>query len=676
MIFILQLFFVVDEIDSFENNRYSPVKDSLVKTPRRLISLEIHQVLPMTKNGNQILRHLLYFLLGTCLLTGGCGKSTGKNVQKSEPGKRLTAGKTSTKKKFDLKKITANKGGSQSGSEKDPDFSFVWHRDNGIDFVHYSGFDAQRAFPAANGSGIGIVDFDRDGLEDLYFGSGKSFPLEVNDAFHANQLYRNLGNWQFRKATPESNLGHAGYTSGIAIGDFDNDGFSDVYVGCYGENVLFHNQGDGSFEKVVGESIPHGRPERATGLPAEVPETPGWATSCVFLDYNHDGALDIYVCNYGIWNLEIKNNCGDREQNEPRFCSPTSVRPQPDILYENNGDGSFSDVSRKSGIYTFVTGKNGQRKQEDYRTQGVIATDFNNDGLIDLYCGNDMHPNLLLINSKGHVFQNKTELSSTGYGPNGGSKASMGVAAGDINQDGHIDLFCTNFSEEYNSFYKGLGNLQFAEVARANRLGEGARPWVGWGTEFVDIDFDGWKDVIVTNGHVDPNIKAFEKGQQHLQPCLIWKNQKGRFVLAKVAGDYFEAVHSGRALAVADLDNDGDTDFVIGHQNQRPALLENVTPQIKGQPIGLQVVGTLSNRDGIGVRLSSGGANAKGRMFHQGGGSYLSTHTGKILVNPENHEGWGVNWPSGQTGINGSIIPLKLSKVVVEPMLSKAGRKK
>ena len=564
------------------------------------------------------------FMLVILSLVIAVGCRNGEKANQSKGNASNDKNQKETRSSQDKK----DKDESTQGDNGPSDFEFVWRKETGVDFVHCSGFDDQRVFPAANGSGIGVVDFDLDGLADLYFASGKHFPVDKPAPGNTNQFFRNLGNWSFDQCSSEAHLDADAYCSGITVGDFDNDGFQDVYVGCYGVNLLYHNLGDGSFELMKGTGLPHGKPEPLADNFGDIPDTPGWATSSVFLDFDGDGDLDIYVGNYGIWNLELKNKCGDFEKNEPRFCSPTSVRAQADVLYENKGDGTFVDVSAQAGIYAKVKNKNQESVLENYRTQGVIATDFNADGLIDIYCGNDMDSNLLLINLGNGKFENRTEMSSTGYGPNGGSLASMGVAASDATNDGMMDLFCTNFSEEYNSFYKGLGDLQFAEVSKQNRLGEGARPWVGWGTEFVDLDCDGWLDVIVTNGHVDPNIKVFEKSQDHLQPCLIWKNTKGRFKLSAVKGEYFAKRHPGRALALADLDNDGDQDVIVGHQDQKPALLENVCKTVKSERnLTVQMIGTRSNRDGIGSVLRFKSDFGQLNRVLSGGGSYLSNHS-------------------------------------------------
>ena len=612
-------------------------------------------------------RGFLGVLLLTLLIFPGCRQSGKQDAGQPETGK-MAQGKSGDR---NLSQIDISprkkKDPAAAGVDLPTDFRFAWRKETGIDFVHCSGFDEKRVFPAANGSGVGILDFDLDSFADIYFVSGKHFPVDQQEADARNQVYRNLGNWQFDNCSHPTGLDADAYCSGVSVGDFDNDGFQDLYVGCYGPNLLFRNMGDGNFELVQGEGQPHGKPLVHQDSAGELPDTPGWATSSAWLDFNNDGNLDLYVGNYGIWNLELKNRCGNREQNQPRFCSPTSIRAQSDVLYESNGDGTFSDVSEAKGIYTYTQGKNKQKQREDFRTQGVIATDFNEDGLVDLYCGNDMHSNLLLINSRESGFENRTELSSTGYGPNGGSLASMGVAAADANNDGHIDLFCTNFSEEYNSFYKGLGGLQFAEVSKQNRLVDGARPWVGWGAEFIDLDGDGWMEVIVTNGHVDPNIDFFEPGQEHLQPCLIWKNEQGRFRLAKVEGDYFDNRHPGRALAVADLDNDGDADLVIGHQDRSPGILENLCSVKKGAASSFHLVGIESNRDGIGAALRFKHGNAELMRVLVGGGSYLSSHE---LVLRETRLGKNsfpaISWPSGARNVLDTGDPRQSIEVVIE----------
>ena len=343
--------------------------------------------------------------MGLCLLSFlGCRNQTlpdgsQKHGAESAGKKGGSANGSESNPKNDpsLSRVTQKKGkGSAVVPPAKKDFEFVWRKDTGIQFVHQSGFDEKRAFPAANGSGLGIIDFDRDGLEDIQFASGKFFPLDPADHRSPCQLYRNLGNWKFENCSKEAGAEENGYAVGITVGDFDNDGFQDFYVGCYGENALYINRGDGSFEKMNGEGLPKGRPSRPEGLDPSVPDTPGWATSSAFLDFDGDGNLDLYVGNYGIWDLNLKKNCGDLARNEPRFCSPTTVRPQGDVLYQNNGDGTFTDVSERAGIYTYGKGKNEERIREDFRTQGVIATDLNGDGWIDIYCGNDMNANLML----------------------------------------------------------------------------------------------------------------------------------------------------------------------------------------------------------------------------------------------------------------------------------------
>jgi prepilin-type processing-associated H-X9-DG protein len=296
---------------------------------------------------------------------------------------------------------------------------------SGIRFRHVSGNAKDKPFPAANGSGVGALDYDLDGRYDLYFATGTAFPLDRQRRDPINRMYRNLGEWRFDDVTGETGLGHNGFSSGIAVGDFDADGFPDVYVTCYGRNQFYRNCGDGTFEN-VGTNADGG----------------DFSTSAAFFDYDGDGLLDLYVCNYGKWSYEQNRFCGDRTRGVRIFCSPKSLEPERDVLLRNQGDGTFHDATAEAGLDKQVG-----------RGQGVLAADVNGDGHVDLYLGNDIHPNFLYLNQGNGRFRDASEASGTAYDGDGRMQAGMGVAGTDVDRDGRWDLFVTNFEGEHHTLF-------------------------------------------------------------------------------------------------------------------------------------------------------------------------------------------------------------------------------
>ena len=505
---------------------------------------------------------------------------------------------------------------------------------SGVDFRNDTGNSSERPFPAVNGNGVGALDYDLDGNVDLYFATGRSFPLDQPAANgNRNGLYRNLGEWKFTSVADKAGVGHHGYSAGVAVGDFDADGFPDIYLSCVGPNVLFRNRGDGTFES-VGE---------AAGV-----NDARWGTSAAFLDYDGDGLLDIYSCNYAEWSLETNHFCGNRARGVRIFCNPDSVAPERHLLFRNQADGTFVESLHAAGI----DGRLG-------RGQGVVAADVNRDGLIDLYVSNDLQPNFLFLNAGGGRFRDLTDESGAAYDQSGRSQAGMGVDAADLEGDGLPELFVTNFEQDYNTLYRNLGNLQFQDVSDVTGLAAASRPWVGWGTVLADFDGDGLRDVIVTNGHTDNNLAAMDCDAPFEQPPLVWRNQGKRFELVSGAGAYFTERHPGRALSMADLDNDGDSDIVIGHQDASPALLRNDRGVATANPpssVMIRLIGRSSNRDAVGslVTLHSGTLTTHHQIC--GGRSYLSSHDLRIVAacdgsHPARLE---IRWPNGmQSEITG-----------------------
>lgn len=512
--------------------------------------------------------------------------------------------------------------------------------DSGVDFVHVSGDSAEKPFPAANGSGAAAFDLDLDGLVDLYFLTGTPLPVDRSQAGPVNRCYRNLGDWKFEDVTIPTGLADGGYNAGVAVGDVDGDGFPDLFLNGLGPHRLYRNQGDGTFVE--------------TGAAAGVDDE-HWGTSAAFLDYDGDGWLDLYVCHYGLWTLETNIYCGDRARGLRSFCNPTTVEPAPHLLYHNEGDGTFRNATLEAGVGKGLG-----------RGQGVVAADINGDGWIDLYVGNDMNSNFLYLNAGDGSFRDISQESGTACDYMGTNRAGMGVDAADANDDGRMDLFVTNFEYEGSSYYENLGNNLFQEVSRTRGLTADSIRWVCWGAAFIDFDLDGRPDVVVTSGHVNDHAHDAGRDSPFEQPPGAWSNVHGRFTYAggPAAGDYFAHNHVGRGLAVADLDNDGDWDLVIGHLNGAPALLRNdALPASHAGWVRVQLIGTVSNRDAIGAELRLTTENGDTIVQQiKGGGSYLSAHDlRQILAVPGGPERakLEIRWPSGKQEV---VQPLEIGR--------------
>jgi len=518
----------------------------------------------------------------------------------------------------------------------------------GIDFHQHSGDSSEKPFPSANGSGLAALDYDLDGLHDLYFVTGTDFPIDLSQTSYRNRCFRNLGGWRFKDVTDCCGLEHNGYSHGVAVGDYDGDGFPDVYVSCYGANCLFHNCGDGTFHRV----------ELAAHVAHE-----GWAGSSAFFDHDNDGFLDLYVCNYGKWSLSNNPYCGDPNRGVRLFCSPRSVKADPDVFYRNNGNGTFRERTEESGLAC-----------RDGRALGVLAADLNEDGLIDLYVTNDLHANSLFLNEGAGRFRDASEFSGTAYDSVGSAMSSMGVDAADINGNGRLDVVVTHFQQEYNVLYRNGGQGLFQDVSAACGIGAPSLPFVGWGVVFADFDMDGWPDLAVTNGHVDDNRAAIGQSVSLSMQPMLMRNSKGRFdeVRAAEAGTYFTAKHGGRGLCMADLDNDGDQDLALNHRDGAAAVLRNdrAYPQSgKRRSLVVRLVGTRSNRDAIGSLLTFTADGRTQVVQVLGGGMYQSARDLRqffAILPGERDLVLEIRWPNGDRSTLSGLLAGQ-SVVVIEP---------
>jgi len=463
--------------------------------------------------------------------------------------------------------------GQSGGTKANPQPPFVdVTAASKISFVHQSGATPDKYMFETFGSGVAWIDYDNDGFPDLFFVNGK--PGASNALYHNNKdgTFTDVS----QKAGVAGNLTKQ-YRTGVAVGDYDNDGRLDIYVTAFGPNTLYHNNGDGTFSDVTSKA----------GVAGGATE---WSTSTGFIDFDRDGDLDLYVTNYLDYRMDDNPYCGFRKEGYRMYCNPTTFDGVADRLFRNNGDGTFSDVSREAGIAN-PAGKG----------LGVVFCDYDRDGDTDIYVANDMVRNFLYRNNGNGTFTDVAYAAGVGFDLNGKAQAGMGVDCADFNGDRLPDIFVTNFSDELNTLYQNLGNGLFEDVTTKIGLGSGYEP-LGFGTRLFDFDNDGDNDIYVTNGHVADNVQLYQK-HTYAQKDLLYENVGGRFRdISSQSGSVFQADRVGRGLAVADFDNDGALDVVITSVGRPAVLLKNQAGK-RGNWITIRAEGTRSNRFGLGATV-------------------------------------------------------------------------
>ena len=502
----------------------------------------------------------------------------------------------------------------------------------GIDFRHVNAATGQKYLVETMAPGCALFDYDGDGYLDIYLVNGAPLPGYQPEVRPANALYKNNRDGTFRNVTSQAGVEGSGYGMGVTAGDYNNDGFTDLYVTNYGSSLLYRNNGDGTFSETA----------ESAGV-----NNSAWGTSAAFFDYDNDGWLDLYVANYVDFRLKNNIYCGVRSKYRS-YCHPAEFSGVPDVLYHNNGDGTFSDVGERAGIAD-PAGKG----------LGVVAADFNQDGYQDIYVANDAVSNFLYINRGDGTFEEIGTLAGVAYSSNGKAQSGMGVAVGDYDGDGYDDIFVTNLSNEGHTLYRREGeDFFFRDVTFPSGVGRPSLLLTGWGAGFFDYDNDGDEDILVANGHVMDNVELLNSSLKYLQPALLLENRLGSYVnVTSNRGGALSTLRAGRGLALGDIDNDGDIDVLMSNCDQRAVLLRNDGGN-RNHWLTIQAVGKNSNRDGIGakVRLTAGGKRQSKEVV--AGGSYLSSNDRRL------HFGLGANtvverieirWPSGKSQVLKSV---------------------
>ncbi len=492
---------------------------------------------------------------------------------------------------------------------------------SGITWAHVNGRSPGYFLPETTGAGCAFLDYDNDGWMDLYLvNSGRCDFFDPKPPLR-NALYRNNRDGTFTDVTEKAGVSGGGYGMGAAVGDYNGDGFPDLYVTQYGRSILYRNNGDGTFTDVTDKA----------GVAA-----PGWASSAVWLDYDNDGKLDLFVCRFVDFDKSKNKFCGNEQTGDRYYCIPRVYPPAKSWLFKNNGDGTFRDVSAESGIAE-VLGK----------AWGVVATDVNNDGWMDLFVANDTVPNFLFVNHNGK-FEEAGVGAGIAYSQEGRARSGMGVDSADYDQDGWQDLFVANVDQEMYSLYHNNRDLTFDDVAGPLGIGRATRLMSGWGIKFFDYDNDGNIDLFMANGHPDDRIEEHASHVTYREPLLLYHNN-GKILenVSATAGPVFNESFAARGLAIGDFNNDGAVDVLIAVNNGAPVLLKNLAAK-ENHWLGLRLIGETANPDAIGAIITWQAGDLKRRRLKVGGGSYLSSHDPREVlgIGPRNKiDKLEIRWP-------------------------------
>jgi hypothetical protein len=511
----------------------------------------------------------------------------------------------------------------------------------GIDFVQDSTQTEEKYYLETMGTGVAWIDYDQDGLLDLYF--VQSAATEAYKPTHPlrSALYHNNGDGTFTDVTEKAHLGGEGhYGQGVAVGDFDNNGYPDLYVTGYGSAILYRNNGDGTFTDVTAH--------------AGVEDTRNWSSSAGWFDFDKDGWLDLVVTNYIEWSPKNNLWCGEHKPGYRSYCNPNNYRGQKTTLYRNNHDGTFTDVSEKSGV-----------ADPESKGMSMVLADLNNDGWPDIAVANDTWPNFLFENNGDGTFTDVSLISGLAASEDGRYEAGMGIDAADVDGDGNLDIYITHLDFELNRLYHNNGDGTFSDATYSSGIGNKAILLSGVAAKFMDYDNDGWPDILQANGAMLDNVQLYHSLVSYKEPLLMFRNLgHGKFEKTSDSlGPDFNRPMAGRGLATADFFNDGQVGIAVNCRGEAPLILRNA-----GTPnhwIEVLLIGTKSNRDGIGslLKLSSGGVVQVDQS--KGGTSYMSASDPRIhfgLGKRNKVDSLQITWPSGQVD--------KLSSVPVDTIIA------
>lgn len=515
-----------------------------------------------------------------------------------------------------------------------------------IKFDHLSSPEQKYIVESMSG-GVAIIDYDRDGWPDLYFTNAESVDMALSGKKARSALYHNNRDGTFTDVTDKAGVGFPCWAMGAVVGDYNNDGWPDLLVTCFGGVVLYRNNGDGTFTDVTQQS----------GLGHDS----AWATGAAFGDYDGDGWADLFVSHYVDFHLDDLPAFGSSKTCKYRGidvqCGPRGLKTSADNLYHNNGDGTFADVSKKAGISDLPNSFG----------LTVVWEDFDDDGHLDLFVANDGRRNYLLENDGSGHFKEIAYSAGVAVSQDGTEQANMGVALGDYQHTGRSSIFVTHFSDEYAALFRNDGTMSFADVSYASQIAPSTIPYVGWGDAFFDFDNDGWLDLFLVNGHVYPQVDSAEKGARYREPKLLFLNQRnGTFKdISKLVGPATQLLDASRGVATGDLFNDGRIDIVVENLKGGPMILR---PQ--GNPgnhwISFELEGTKSNRLALNARVKATAGDLVQTGEVLSGGSYLSQHDLRIhfgLGNRERVDKVQVLWPTGKTEIMTNLAADRFYKI-------------
>jgi enediyne biosynthesis protein E4 len=504
-----------------------------------------------------------------------------------------------------------------------PTFEEVSPATSKITWKHDNAQSPDRQLPETVGAGCAFLDYDNDGWMDIYLVNSGPSDFFTPSAPLKNALYRNNHDGTFTDVTDKAGVAGGKFGMGVAAADYDGDGNIDLYITNYGSNLLYRNNGNGTFTDVTDKA----------GVTA-----PGWSTCATWFDYDNDAKLDLFVSSFVFYDKSQNPLCTDPTLQRRYYCVPRLFKPQPSRLFHNNGDGTFQDVSRESGI----AGSPG-------KSFGAVATDVNNDGLMDLFVANDTMPNFLFLNKGAGKFEEIGLAAGVAYGEAGRPRSGMGVDATDFDGDGWQDLFVANIDQEFFSLYHNDKELIFTD--QPGEIAPSTQLLSGWGLKFFDYDNDGDPDLFLVNGHPDDMIETRVPRVKHKEQLLLFENTgRGFKDVSASAGPVFTKMFSGRGMALGDFDNDGDADVLTSNNGEPPLLLRNQGGN-RNNWIGLQLIATKSNPAAVGAMVTWQAGTLKRSRLKIGGGSYLSSHDPREILGvggATKIDFVEIRWPSGK----------------------------